>query len=162
MLMPVPTPSLEELIKQSKFRNEKQKAIVSIIYANNLINTHFEEIFKKFNLTLQQYNALRILRGQYPTPCTINLIRERMLDKMSDASRIVERLRKAGWAERVTSQKDRRAVDVLITQKGLSLLEQLDHLQDEMDKPATNLTDAEAQQLSAILQKVFGIMVERP
>jgi DNA-binding MarR family transcriptional regulator len=161
MLMPIPMPSLEELIKQSKFRNEKQKAIVSIIYANNLINSYFEEIFKKYTLTLQQYNALRILRGQYPHPCTINLIRERMLDKMSDASRIVERLRKAGWAERVTSQKDRRAVDVLITQKGLILLEQLDHVQDELDKPAMNLTDAEAQQLSAIIQKIFGAMVER-
>ncbi len=159
--MPIPMPSLEELIKQSKFRNEKQKAIVSIIYANNLINSYFEEIFKKYTLTLQQYNALRILRGQYPHPCTINLIRERMLDKMSDASRIVERLRKAGWAERVTSQKDRRAVDVLITQKGLILLEQLDHVQDELDKPAMNLTDAEAQQLSAIIQKIFGAMVER-
>ena len=161
MFMSLPMPTLEELIKQSRFRNERQKAIVSIIYANNLINSHFEEIFKKFDLTLQQYNALRILRGQYPTPCTINLIRERMLDKMSDASRIVERLRKAGLAERLTSQKDRRAVDVLITQKGLGLLEQLDHLQDEMDKPAIYLSDTEAQQLSTIIQKIFGAMVER-
>ncbi|HRG90614.1 MAG TPA: helix-turn-helix domain-containing protein, partial [Chitinophagales bacterium] len=92
-------PSIEELIKQTKFRDEKHKAIISILYTANLLNNFHEDYFKQFDLTSQQYNALRILRGQHPNPATVNLIRERMMDKMSDASRIVERLRKAGFVE---------------------------------------------------------------
>lgn len=152
-------PTLEQLIKQAKFRNERHKALIGILYANNLINGAYEEIFKRFNLTIQQYNALRILRGQYPNPCTINLIRDRMLDKMSDASRIVERLRKAGFAERVISVKDRRAVDVIITQAGLDLLTQIDKYENEMDKPAGKLTDAEAKQFNELLEKIFEGLV---
>ena len=148
-------PTLEHLIKQPKFRSEQHKAAIGILYANNLINNHYEQIFKKFDLTLQQFNALRILRGQYPKPCTINLIRERMLDRMSDASRIIERVRKAGLAERVTSQKDRRAVDVIITQKGLDLLAQIDKLDSEMDLPTSKLSNIEAQQFNLLLQRVF-------
>jgi len=148
-------PSLEQLIKQSKFKSEKRKALISIIYANNLINGHLDEIFKRFGLTLQQYNTLRILRGQYPKPCTINVIRERMLDKMSDASRIVERLRKAGLVERVPSTKDRRAVDVIATKKGLNILTQIDKYENEMDQPVSKLTEKEAKQLNDYLERVF-------
>ena len=118
-------PSIETLIKQSKFRDEKHKAIISVLYTANALNNFHENYFKKYELTSQQYNALRILRGQHPKPATVNLIRERMMDKMSDASRIVERLRKAGFVERVASKRDRRAVDVLITQKGLDVLARL-------------------------------------
>ena len=153
-------PSIEQILKQNKFKSEKEKVIISILFANNLINGLYEEIFKKHNLTIQQYNALRILRGQFPNPCTINLIRDRMLDKMSDASRIVERLRKAELAERVTSAKDRRAVDVLITNKGLELLAQIDKLQDEFDRPADKLTEKEARQLSELLEKVFESLLD--
>ena len=118
-------PSIETLIKQSKFRDEKHKAIISVLYTANALNNFHENYFSKYELTSQQYNALRILRGQHPKPATVNLIRERMMDKMSDASRIVERLRKAGFVERVASKRDRRAVDVLITQKGLDVLARL-------------------------------------
>ncbi|MDB5283081.1 MAG: regulatory protein MarR [Bacteroidota bacterium] len=153
-------PSIEQILKQNKFKSEKERAIVSILFANNLINGFYEEIFKKHGLTIQQYNALRILRGQFPNPCTINLIRERMLDKMSDASRIVERLRKAGWAERVTSAKDRRAVDVIITGTGLELLGQIDKLQNDFDHPAVKLSEKEARQLGDLLEKVFDSLMD--
>ncbi len=153
-------PTLEQLISQTKFKDEKHKAILSTLYASNLINNYFEGIFKRYSLTIQQYNALRILRGQYPHPCTINLIRERMLDKMSDTSRIVERLRKAALVERLVSQKDKRAVDVVITKKGLHLLTQIDKIEPEMDRPTDKLTETEAQQLSGLLEKIFSSLVD--
>lgn len=151
---------LEELIKQTKFRSEKQKALISIMLVSNLLDNHHENFFKKFGLTLQQYNVLRILRGQFPNPCTVNLIRDRMLDRMSDASRIVERLRKAGFVERVQSAKDRRAVDVLITRKGLNSLAQIDKYEDEMQRPVDLLNEKDAKQLSELLQKILDKMTE--
>lgn len=147
--------SIEDLIKQSKFKNESHKATVSLLYTANMLTYYHENFFGKFGLTMQQFNVLRILRGQLPNPATINLIRDRMMDKMSDASRIVERLRKAGFVERVTSQKDRRAVDVKITDKGLEVLAKIDVLQDEMDKPLSNLDDAEKKQLNKLLDKIL-------
>ncbi len=149
-------PSVEELIHLSKFKNEKHKCIVSIICASNLICNHHEEILEKYGLTLQQFNVLRILRGQSPSPSTVNLIRERMMDKMSDASRIVERLRKAELVERVQCEKDRRAVDVLITKKGLNLLSQIDKLESRMQQPFAKLNDKEAKLLNELIAKVLN------
>jgi MarR family multiple gene transcriptional regulator MgrA len=153
-------PAIEQLIKQTKFQNARHKAMISVMYASNMIVDHYESIFKKFHLTLQQYNALRILRGQYPKACTVNLIRERMLDKMSDASRIVERLRRAGYVERVTNKEDRRAVDVLITEKGLDLLKQVDKLESEMNLPANTISEKEALELNEILNKVINGLID--
>ena len=151
-------PTIEQLIKQNKFQNEKHRALISIIYANNLVNRFYEEILGKFDLTLQQYNVMRILRGQYPTPSTVNLIRERMLDRMSDTSRIVERLRKTGLVERVKSQKDRRAVDIVITKKGLEILAKIDAHEEDWIKPALKLSEKDAVQLNGYLEKIFDMM----
>ena len=91
------------------------------------------EIFKPFDLTLQQYNVLRILRGQYPNPITVIAIIERMLDKMSNASRLVDKLLAKDLVIRRLCPHDRRAVDVIITEKGLELLEKLDTLQNQWE-----------------------------
>ena len=85
--------SLENDIQQREFRNESQKAILNILFTSYFIQDKMNELFKEYDITRQQYNVLRILRGQHPGHASVNLIRERMLDKMSDASRIVERLR---------------------------------------------------------------------
>ena len=85
---------LEKAIRQKGFQNEYQKAIINIIYTHNYLIGKMNPVFKQYGITRQQYNVLRILRGQHPDPATINLIKERMLDKMSDASRIAERLKK--------------------------------------------------------------------
>ncbi len=147
--------AIEDLIKQAKFRSEHHRAIVSLIYAGNLISDHHNSYFKKHGITGQQFNVLRILRGQHPNPATINLIRERMLDKNSDASRIVERLRKAGLVERITCEKDRRAVDVLITKTGLQLLATIDENQKEFENPLKSISVAEIKQLNSLLDKVL-------
>lgn len=148
--------SIEQLIKQTKFKDEKHKAIVSVIYTSNLLANFHEDFFARFGITTQQFNALRILRGQFPNPSKVSLIRERMLDKMSDTSRIVERLRKAGFVQRVVSPKDRRSVDVLITPKGMGVLLEIEKNEKDLFKPTSKFTDAEAVQLSALMEKLLN------
>src|SRR5215213_3289878 len=114
--------SLENDIQQKSFRSEYQKAIINILHTQNYLVGIMTDVFKQFDITRQQYNVLRILRGQFPEPASINLIKERMLEKMSDSSRIVERLRLKGLIQRAGGKTDKRSVEVTITQDGLDLL----------------------------------------
>lgn len=119
--------SLEEDIKQGKsFDNVYEKLMVNVMYTNNWLMEQQTAIFKPFGLTVPQYNVLRILRGAHPQPCTINSLIERMLDRMSNASRIVDRLESKKLVERKVSKIDRRAKDVVITKQGLQLLAEVD------------------------------------
>lgn len=146
--------SLSEEIKQPKFRNEYHKLSVNMIFTGNWLNGIINKFLKPYHVTPQQFNVLRILRGQSPKPVTLNLIRERMLDKMSDVSRIVERLREAGLVERVTCPSDRRAVDIRITKKGLDLLSEIDKENEKTDTLFQSLTEKEAAQLNELLDKL--------
>lgn len=145
---------LEQEIKQSKFRNEYHKLAVNVLYTNGWLMNLYSTLFSKYGITSNQYNILRILRGQYPNPATINLLKERMLDKMSDASRLVERLRIKGFVKRDLSSKDRRCVDVIITEKGLKLLAEIDKLNDKHDSFLKNLSESEAKKLNNLLDKL--------
>ena len=145
---------LEEEIKQSKFRNEYHKLAVNVLYTNGWLMNLYSMLFSKYGITSNQYNILRILRGQYPNPATVNLLKERMLDKMSDASRLVERLRIKGFAKRDLSSKDRRCVDIIITEKGLHLLKGIDKLNDKHDSFLKNLSESEAKKLNSLLDKL--------
>ena len=148
--------NLEQEIKQSRFRNEYHKLAVNIIFSNSWLMNLQSELFKKFDVTGNQYNILRILRGQYPNPATVNLLKERMVDKMCDASRLVERLRVKGYVKRELSPDDRRRVDVLITSKGLNLLEDIDRLNDEYDAFFIKLNENDAKVLNDLLDKMRG------
>src|SRR5687767_13937598 len=106
--------SLANDIQQRTFRTEYQKAIINILYTENYMVGKMTEVFKAFDITRQQYNVLRILRGQYPDPASINLIKDRMLDKMSDSSRIVERLRTKGLVHRAGGKNDKRSAEITI------------------------------------------------
>ncbi|MDW8289011.1 MAG: MarR family transcriptional regulator [Flammeovirgaceae bacterium] len=117
---------LEEEIKQSKFLSEKHKLVVNLIYTTNWLMYHQTVRLKPYGISPQQYNVLRILRGQYPNPAMLALIQERMLDKSSNATRLVEKLRLKGLVTRNLCEHNRRQVDILITQKGLDLLKTLD------------------------------------
>ncbi len=147
---------LEKEIAQKHFRNEYHKAAVNMVYTFGWVINLQAEIFKPFGITLQQFNILRILRGQLPNPATIKLIKERMLDKMSDASRIVEKLRIKGLVERNICSHDRRNVDVCITQKGLDLLAEIDKFDEEADKKLSTLNEEEIKQLNDLLDKLRG------
>ena len=145
----------QEIAQQRSFRNDYHKASVNLIYTGKwLINLH-NCIFQEYGLTIQQYNILRILRGQLPKGTTVKLIKERMLDKMSDASRIVELLRKKGLVERVENPLDRRKVDVKITQIGLDILELIEEEGNTiMDGFLSNLNEKEIDQLNSLLDKL--------
>jgi DNA-binding MarR family transcriptional regulator len=146
--------SIEQDIKQANFKSPYSKAIINVIYTNNWLQSLQVEIFKPFDLTLQQYNVLRILRGQYPNPITVIAIIERMLDKMSNASRLVDKLLAKELVIRRLCPHDRRAVDVIITEKGLDLLAELDTLQNQWEDKLQGLTESEALQLSVLLDKM--------
>lgn len=148
--------NLEKEIITNKFENNYQKSVVNIIYTYSWVTNLLRQRLDKHRITLQQFNILRILRGQHPKPATVNLLKERMLDKMSDASRIVERLVQKGLVTRCTNQTDRRAVDIKISDKGLDILSKLDVEMQVKDLLKKNMTDAEAGILSDLLDKFRG------
>lgn len=147
---------LEEEIKQSKFRNEYHKLSVNVIYTYGWLSKVQSQMFSDYHITSNQYNILRILRGQYPNPATINLLNERMLLKTSDASRLVERLRVKGLVKRDLSSHDRRSVDVIITKKGLKLLSEIDKLNGKGDAIFKNISSGEAKIINDLLDKLRG------
>jgi DNA-binding MarR family transcriptional regulator len=145
---------LEEEIKQPKFRNEHHKLAVNLIFTYGWFTTLNSKLLCEYNLTSSQFNILRILRGQYPNPATINMLKERMLDKMSDASRLVERLRLKGLVKRELSSSNRRQVDVIITKKGLDILSQIDALNNHQDGILKGLSETEAKNMNDLLDKM--------
>lgn len=148
---------IEEEIHQKKFRNEYQKASINLIYTHNWLNTKQKRFFSQYEITPQQYNVLRILRGQYPGSISTSAIRERMLDRSSDASRIVDRIHKLGLVDKKLCPTDKRLVDVTISDKGLQLLEKIDETISEIDQTVGNLSEAEAEELNRLLDKIRSV-----
>jgi len=148
--------TLEKDLNHTKFRNEYQKATVNIVYTHNWLMEKIGKVFDAAGITSQQYNILRILRGAGEPLSTLQ-IRQRMLDKMSDSSRIVDRLLKKGMAKKNISKTDRRLVDVTITAKGLKLLEKIDAYNDQVDGILMNLSETEAKNLNKLLDKIRSL-----
>src|SRR3954468_1435732 len=132
--------SIEEDILQSKFRNDYQKAVINFIYTYNWLNEKMKFFFDREKITGQQFNILRILRGAGKPLSTLQ-IRQRMLDKMSDTSRIVDRLVIKELVQKVICKTDRRLVDVTITDSGLQLLDKLDSYNEQMDAMLESLSE---------------------
>ncbi|HNP53545.1 MAG TPA: MarR family transcriptional regulator [Ferruginibacter sp.] len=145
--------SIEKDIAQSKFRNEYQKSLVNFIFTNHWLNERMSRIFDREEITGQQFNILRILRGAGKPLSTLQ-IRQRMLDRMSDTSRIVDRLILKGLVKKEICPADKRKVDVSITADGQKLLERLDLIQDEIDGVFGKLDESEAQTLNKLLDKI--------
>jgi len=147
---------LEDEIQQPVFADEYHKLVVNILYTHGWLVTLLSSVLKKHDLTLAQFNILRILRGQHPDPATITLLRERMLDKMSDASRLVERLRAKGLAERASDPEDRRRVAVRITDDGLAVLESIGNFEEVMNDAVDRLPEEQARQINDALDTLRG------
>ncbi|MEY4051794.1 MAG: hypothetical protein RIR64_779 [Bacteroidota bacterium] len=144
---------IEKDIQQTNFRNEFQKMGINIIYTANWLNEKIGQILSTEDITQQQYNILRILRGS-DVPLSTLKIRERMLDKMSDTSRIVDRLIVKGLVEKTACLKDKRLVDITVTKKGLQLLEKLDALNVHIDSILKGVSEKEANTINQILDKL--------
>jgi len=146
---------IEKAIQQKKFKSEFEKLVVNVIYTSRWLEYEEGKLFRKYDVTLPQYNLLRILRGQYPEAASVNLLIERMLDKSSNASRIVETLRKKGLVDRKECKADRRKVDVIINEKGLEVLEAASNEMNILHKDHKKaLTTKEAEQLNNLLDKL--------
>jgi len=145
--------ALENEINQRKFRNEYQKSAINLVYTYNWVTEKITRIFDEWDITAQQFNILRILRGAGQPLSTLQ-IRQRMLDRMSDTSRIVDRLVKKGLVKKGICKMDRRLVDVTITDKGKKLLEKIDQYSDQMDGIMKNLTEEDARTLNELLDKI--------
>lgn len=147
---------LNKDIKQKKFKSEFEKTVVNLIYTRNWLDEQQQKIWKPYGLTTAQYNVLRILRGQHPEVCTVNLIIERMLDRMSNVSRIVDKLVSKGYVSRIPNKKDRRAVDVLITKEGLNILDELDSSLQKLFDQINSFSDEECCQVNSFLDRFRG------
>ncbi len=148
--------SIEEEIKQTNFRNVQQKTILNILFTSNWIQNKQKEFFEPFGITGQQYNILRILRGQYPNQISGAEIKNRMLDKNSDVSRLLDRLIGKKLVVKSQCPKDKRASDISISETGLELLQKLDGAIDLQESQLMALSPEEASALSSLLDKSRG------
>ena len=146
---------IEEAIQQKKFTSEFHKAQVNLLYTAAWINQQSTQALKPFNISVQQFNILRILRGMQPEPATIKLLTNRMIDKMSNASRLVEKLKQKELVERVDCESDRRRVDISITAKGLALLEEASYaIELSANQQMNAISEKEAKILSEVLDRI--------
>jgi DNA-binding MarR family transcriptional regulator len=146
--------SINLAIQQKKFKNEQEKVLVNLMYTSGWLNSLQVKFFKQFNLSPQQYNVLRILRGQQPKSICVGDIQERMLDKMSNASRLVDKLLQRNLVRRDTCNKDRRRMDVCITDEGMKLLDQIDEEHVTYILQLITIDELEAQNLNTLLDKL--------
>ena len=144
---------IEQDIQQPSFRNEFQKMGINLLFTANWLNEQIGKMLSDEGVTQQQYNILRILRGS-ATPLSTLKIRERMLDKMSDTSRIVDRLIAKELVMKSTCEKDKRLVDITLSPKGISLVDQLDQYNERIDALLKGINESEAQMMNQILDKI--------
>jgi DNA-binding MarR family transcriptional regulator len=144
---------IEQDIQQPNFRNEFQKMGINLLFTANWLNEQIGKMLSEEGVTQQQYNILRILRGS-ATPLSTLKIRERMLDKMSDTSRIVDRLIAKELVVKNTCEKDKRLVDITLSPKGISLVDQLDQYNERIDALLKGINESEAQMMNQILDKI--------
>ncbi len=146
---------IEEAIQQKKFQSEFHRAQINLLYTAAWITQQSTQALKPFNISVQQFNILRILRGMHPEPATVKLLTERMIDKMSNASRLVEKLKQKGLVQRQDCPSDRRRVDISITEEGLALLAEASAaMEDASTKQMAHLNEEEASLLSNLLDRI--------
>ena len=150
-------PTIEEEIQQQTFSSPAHRAQVNVIYTAAWINQQTMIALRPFGLSIQQFNILRILRGRNGQPATVKLLTERMLDKMSNASRLVDKLKEKGYVKRQECETDRRRVDIVITKTGLDIVGKASSAMDAITHERYGkLTAAEFDQLSSLLDRMRG------
>ena len=146
---------LEDELKMPKFRNSYQKASLNLMFTGEWMMARVDSLLKPYDISSQQFNVLRILRGQQGKPINLFTVQERMLNRMSNATRLVEKLRLKGLVTRELCEQNRRKVEIAITDKGIDLLDSLDPLMQQLEEDTfKNLSAGEAQRLSDTLDRV--------
>lgn len=146
--------AIEQDIKQEKFATEHEKAVINILFTSSWLHHKNLTRLKPHGITPEQYNVLRILRGSFPKPLMLADISGRMIDKSSNATRLVEKLRQKGLLKREICDDNRRQVDIVITDKGLSVLKKIDQEAEDWIASIKTITKGEAQELNRILDKL--------
>ncbi|WP_246343639.1 MarR family winged helix-turn-helix transcriptional regulator [Adhaeribacter radiodurans] len=145
---------LEEEIKQKSFKSPHHRMMVNIMFTGNFLQKRLLCMMRSFGVSPQQHNVLSILRGQHPNPCSLGDIQERMLDRMSNATRLVDKLLEKGLAERCQCTANRRKIDITITETGLALLKQIEEKVPPFEELFPAITPEEASILGQLLDKV--------
>ncbi|MDX5421889.1 MAG: MarR family transcriptional regulator [Hymenobacteraceae bacterium] len=146
---------LEEELRMNKFRSAFQKASLNLMFTGEWLMARVDSLLKPYDISSQQYNVLRILRGQQSKPLNLYAIQERMLNRMSNATRLVEKLRLKGLVTREQCEANRRKVEIAITDKGLQLLDKLDPLMQQLEEDTfKNISEAEAAKFSDTLDAI--------
>lgn len=145
---------IEDSILQYNFKSDEEKLLVNFIYTYGWLSSLQHHFFKPYGISSQQYNVLRILRGQYKNPVSVGLIQERMMDKMSNASRLIDKLKQKELVQRNECPSDRRQMNILITQKGLDLLKEIDNNLTLINSFSCALNKTEKQTLNNLLDKL--------
>jgi DNA-binding MarR family transcriptional regulator len=148
---------LQEAIKTEKFRNARHMAVLNLLYSAYWFKSHNSSLLKDFDLTSEQYNVLRILRGKQPEPMCVKDIGSRMLEKSSNVPRIIDRLVAKKLVKRSTSKEDKRETIIAITQDGLKLLENASKAMDKEADKIIGITEEEAVRLNELLEKLRAI-----
>lgn len=148
--------SLEQDIQQEKFNNEFEKAAINILFTSSWLYNINAGRLKPFDITPEQFNVLRILRGSHPKTMMLADVTCRMIDKSSNATRLVEKLRQKGLLKREICESNRRQVDISITDKGLNVLKKIDDKEAEWLTTLKNISKSDAQELNRILDKLRG------
>ncbi|MBL7854454.1 MAG: MarR family transcriptional regulator [Cyclobacteriaceae bacterium] len=148
--------SLEQDIKQEKFTNEFQKMAVNLMYTSGWLYNNNAARLRPHDITPEQFNVLRILRGSHPKKLMLADIASRMIDRNSNATRLVEKLRVKGLVRREICENNRRQVDINITDKGLALLKKIDLETEDWLDSLRKVTQAEAKELNRLLDKLRG------
>jgi DNA-binding MarR family transcriptional regulator len=148
--------TLEDELQQARFANPYHRVALNIHFTSSWLSGLSHQLLKPYGISNQQFNVLRILRGCHPETATMGAITQRMVDKMSNATRLVDKLRKKDLVVREVNADNRRQVDVCITEKGLALLRELDSVMEHHIHRMRTLDEAEASQLSQLLDKLRG------
>ena len=152
---------IEDAIKQKKFQNEYQKANINLFYTYAWLQLQIVQTLKPYNISPQQFNILRILRGRHPKPASIRELTDRMLDKASNASRLVDKLLAKELVTKTTCKQDNRRMEVLITENGLDLLKRAStDVENWINDVFSSLSEEEAQQFNFLLDKIRSYQVD--
>jgi DNA-binding MarR family transcriptional regulator len=145
---------IEEIIKTTTILNNSKRIVLNVLYAQNVINEKFNEVLRPYDLSGEQFNVLRILRGQNGNPANMSVIQERMIAKTSNTTRLVDKLLLKNFVTRKVCLENRRKIEVLITQKGLHVLEELEpKVVEHEQRFSKNLNTEELEQLNRLLEK---------
>jgi DNA-binding MarR family transcriptional regulator len=146
---------LEDILKTTKELPLSRKTIINVFLSNTWFKDEMSTVLKPFDLSIEQFNVLRILRGQNEKPLNLKDIQDRMVNKMSNTTRLIDKLLLKGFVERNTCKKNRRKVEIYITEEGQRLLKLLDPIIDHIETQMTsNLSKTELKQLNYLLTKL--------